>query len=93
MTTMVLRETDVLTAERERIAPHVERLKSVVLRFDPDARFALTPGHDPEFWELHAYVNPFLADDADLSHAVAQEGTEILLDFDAAIAVVLRSRE
>ena len=90
---MALRQADLLAAERDRIAPHVDRLKSVVLRVDPEAQFSLQPGHDPEFWELHAYVHPSLTDDPDLSRATAEEGTEILLDFDAAVAVVLRSRQ
>ena len=58
--------------ERERIRPHVERLQAFVRRFDPDARFHLRVGHDPEFWELDAYVRPELADDPEVGQQLAE---------------------
>ncbi len=57
-----------------------------------DAKFVLQPGHDPEFWELHAFLDAAVEDDPDLARAVATEGTEIRLDYNGVIAVVLRGR-
>lgn len=78
--------------EWARIEPQAERLQALIRERDPDARFALRPGHDPEFWELDAFVRGDLADDPEFAHAVAVKGTEILLDDDAAIALLLRPR-
>lgn len=89
---MAVRLDEARREERTRIETHAERLRLFVRARDPDAQFALRPGHDPEFWELDAFVRGDLADDPDFAHAIAQEGTEILLDYDAAIAVVLRAR-
>ncbi len=88
---MALRLDDSLRTARDRVQPYASRLENVVLRYDPAAQFVLQSGHDPEFWELHAFVDSALQDDPDLSRAIATEGTELLLDFDVAIAVVLRT--
>ncbi|MGH2369675.1 MAG: hypothetical protein ACRDI2_15935 [Chloroflexota bacterium] len=82
-----------LADEEQRIRPHVDRLKAFVRRFDPEARFLLQVGRDPEFWELDAYVSPDLADDPDFGYELAGEQTEILLDYDVAIAVIPLTRQ
>lgn len=79
--------------ERERIAPYVEELKALVRRFDPDARFSLSVGHVPEFWELSARVRPDVDDDDEVRQAIAEKQTDILVDHDAAIAVILLPRD
>lgn len=79
---------DATADERERIQPHIARLEAFVRRLDPDARFYLHPGHDSEFWELDAHVRRDLADDPDLGRQLAREETDILLDYDVAIAVI-----
>ncbi len=91
---MALRLDDVTIwdEERERIRPHVERLKALVRRHDPAARFHLRVGHDPEYWELDAYVRPELFDDPDLGDQLAELETDILLDYDAAIVVIRAPR-
>jgi hypothetical protein len=83
-----------LTAERERIQPFVEELKRLVLKFDPDATFSpLQVGHVPEFWEFDARVRPDLAEDDGLHDSVADKTTDLLLDHDAAITMVLLPRD
>lgn len=89
---MVAQVDQVLAEERERIRPYVEQLERLVRSYDPQARFRLLVGHVPEFWELDAYVRTELAEDDDLQEAIANEQTNLLVDDDAAIAVVLLPR-
>jgi hypothetical protein len=90
---MAVRLDETLAGERERIAPHAARLAAFVRRHDPDARFVLRVGHDPDFWELVAYVRPDVADDPDLGHDLAIEATDIDLDYDVPIVVLRLPRE
>jgi hypothetical protein len=85
---MALRLEEIATAERDRIQPHVARLKVLVQRFDPEAGFVLRVGHDQDIWELDAYVRPDLADDPEFGHELAGEEVEILLDYDVLISVI-----
>ena len=91
---MALRLDDITIwdEERERIRPHVERLEAFVRQFDTHARFHLRIGHDPELWELDAYIQPDLVDDPDLGDQLAELETDILLDYAAAIVVIRAPR-
>ena len=85
---MALEQQNVRAIERERVAPHAAVLEAIVRRFDPDAHVILRPGHDPQFWELVAYVRPGTDDDPDLASELARAQTDILLDYDVAIAAL-----
>ena len=90
---MAVRLDEIEREERARLQPHVDRLESLVRARDPHARFALRTGHEPGFWELDAYMREDVTDDPDFAHVIAEAGTEILLDYDVAIAVILRTAD
>lgn len=90
---MVVRLEETLTAERERIRPYVDHLERLVRRYDPQAHFRLLVGHVPGYWELDARVRPDLVENEDLQEAIGSEQTDILVNHDAAIAVVLLPRQ
>ena len=79
--------------EVRRIEPHARHLEEFIRRYDPDATFHLHVGHDPEFWELVAYMHPDMYDDPDIGDAIAQEEVEILLDYDVAFSVIRLPRQ
>jgi hypothetical protein len=90
---MALQVEGAVAAERDRIEPHVAALEAVVRDRDPSASFSLRPGHMPEYWELDARVASDTADDEMLATALADLTTDILVDHDIAIAVVLLPRQ
>lgn len=83
---------DGIIAEHERVEPYAQRLKDLIQRYDPEARFHLQVSNVPEYWDLDAYVHPDLWDDPDFGDALAHEATELLLDHDVAICVIRHPR-
>ncbi len=85
---MALRLDEISVAQRERLEPHIERLRALVRRRDPSATFSLEVSNIPEFWQLNAYVRPDLVDNWDFEKKLAEVETDLLLEHEVAIMVM-----
>jgi hypothetical protein len=81
-----------LAEELDRITPYIEQLKTFIRERDPRAHFSLRVGHEPDMWELDAYVEDHLVDDLDFWDDLAQFETDLLLDHDVAVATIRHLR-
>ncbi len=89
----VTHATPTVTAdERTTLAPFAQQLLELAQRADPLATYLLAPPIDPGIWIMHLYVRGDLVDDPDLTEALAERATDILIEHDLGIATLFHDR-
>jgi hypothetical protein len=78
--------------EREAVEPFAQQLLALARKIDSEATYTLAPPIDPGIWVLHLYVRDDLVDDPDLSEAMAEHTTDILIEHNVGLATLLHNR-
>ncbi|MBI3970627.1 MAG: hypothetical protein HY332_05010, partial [Chloroflexi bacterium] len=74
--------------ERAAIEPFALQLLELARRTDAAATYTLAPPIDPGIWVMHLYLRGDLVDDPDLSEALAERTTDILIEHNVGIATL-----
>lgn len=78
--------------ERAAVDLFAQQLLALARRADPAATYTLAPPIDPGIWIMHLYVRGDLVDDPDLSEALAEHTTDLLIEHDIGIATLFHQR-